>query len=311
YHDRHFWNEIKARITDPNPDVRRQVNGEIKRSDDSILTWLSRPLPDGATLVAWNDVTSARKAEEALIERAEAVETADRLKSEFVNHVSYQLRTPLTTISGYADFLQTNGAGALNDKQAEYIFAIRTASEDLRKTIEDILDIAAIEANVFDLELGDVNVFDLLSQALGYVATKAEDTGKQIGLDCPEDIGIIRADARRLKQVVYNLLSNALRFTGLGGEIDLGARPSGGCGVMIWVKDNGIGIPSERQPQVFESFHSSRGGVGLGLALVQRVVERHGGWVELESEEGQGTHVTVYLPREAPADHALPELRFR
>ncbi len=308
YHDTGFWDDLKARATDPNPEVRRHVDGEIRRSDDKMLTWLSRPLPDGATLVAWEDVTNARKAEAALIERAEALEEADRMKSEFVGHVSYQLRTPLTTISGYSDFLQSGGAGEMNDKQSEYIFAIQSASEDLAKTIDDILDIAAIEANVLDLDLGDVNVYDMLENALDYVATKAEDTKIALTLKCPEDVGIIRADETRLKQVVYNLLSNALRFTKPGGVIELGGRSADGGGVTIWVKDDGVGIPSERQPQVFESFQSTRGGAGLGLALVQRFVERHGGWVELESEEDEGTHVTVYLPKEANTDAAHPEL---
>jgi len=257
------------------------------------------------------DVTRARQAEAALMERAEALEQADRLKSEFVGHVSYQLRTPLTTITGYSDFLQSHGAGELNDKQSEYIFAIQSASEDLAKTIDDILDIAAIEANVLDLELGDVQVFDMLHNALDYVATKAEDTRISIKLDCSEDIGVIRADETRLKQVVFNLLSNALRFTKPGGQIVLGATKGEGGGVSIFVKDDGVGIPSERQPQVFESFKSSRGGTGLGLALVQRFIEAHGGWVELESEEGQGTHVTCYLPKEAPIDAGQPEFNFR
>jgi len=308
YHDTGFWDDLKARATDPNPEVRRHVEGEIRRSDDTMVTWLSRPLPDGATLVAWDDVTSARKAEAALIERAEALEEADRMKSEFVGHVSYQLRTPLTTISGYSDFLQNGGAGDMSDKQSEYVFAIQSASEDLAKTIDDILDIAAIEANVLDLDLGDVNVYDMLEHSLDYVATKAEDTKIALKLKCPQDVGIIRADETRLKQVVYNLLSNALRFTKPGGVIELGASAADGGGVTIWVKDDGVGIPSERQPQVFESFQSTRGGAGLGLALVQRFVERHGGWVELESEEDQGTHVTIYLPKEANTDAAHPEL---
>jgi len=308
YNDKDFWDDLKARVTDPNPDVRRHVDGEIDRTDNRKLTWLSRPLPDGATLIAFNDVTSARKAEAALIERAEALEEADRMKSEFVGHVSYQLRTPLTTISGYSDFLQTGGAGEMSDKQSEYIFAIQSASEDLAKTIDDILDIAAIEANVLDLELGDVNVYDILEHSLDYVATKAEDTRISLKLKCDKKIGVIRADETRLKQIVYNLMSNALRFTKPGGVIELGGKKAEGGGVMIWVKDDGVGIPSERQPQVFSSFESSRGGAGLGLALVQRFVQRHGGWVELESEEGEGTHVTVYLPKEAATDAAHPEL---
>ena len=307
YHDRDFWSEMMARTTDPSPEARRHVSGEIHRSDDSILTYLSRPLPDGATLIAWDDVTRSRRTEAALIERAEAVEAADRLKSEFVGHVSYQLRTPLTTISGYAELLQSGAAEELNDKQSEYVFAIQSASEDLAQTIDDILDIAAIEADTIDLELGDVELYDMLDGALEYVATKAEDTKISLRLNCPEDIGVIRADAQRIKQIVYNLLSNAMRFTKSGGDIELGAA-SDESSVRIWVKDNGVGIPSDRQPQVFESFKSSRGGAGLGLALVERFVDRHGGWVELESEEGKGTHVTCHLPKMASLDTAHPEL---
>ncbi len=308
YHDAEFWASLKARATDPNPDVRRHVDGEITRSDDKVMRWLSRPLPDGATLIAWDDVTASRQTERALRERAEALEEADRMKSEFVGHVSYQLRTPLTTISGYSDFLQNGGAGELNDKQSEYVFAVQSASEDLAKAIDDILDIAAIEADKLDLELGDVEIYGLLDHAMDYVVQKAEDTRITLDLICDRNIGVVRADETRMKQVVYNLLANALRFTKPGGFIELGAERSAGGGVRIWVRDTGVGIPVERQGQVFESFESSRGGVGLGLTLVQQIIEKHGGWVELDSVEGQGTHVSCYLPREAATDAAHPEL---
>lgn len=309
YHDRDFWAEMMARTTDPSPEARRHVSGEIIRSDDSILTFLSKPLPDGATLIAWDDVTSARTTEAALVERAEALEAADRLKSEFVGHVSYQLRTPLTTISGYAELLQSGAVGELNDKQAEYVFAVQAASEDLARTIDDILDFAAIEAETIDLELGDVDLYFVLEGALEYVATRAEDTRISLAFNCPKDIGIIRADEKRIKQIVYNLLSNAMRFTKPGGRIELGAAHED-HGIRIWVQDNGVGIPSERQPQVFESFKSSRGGAGLGLALVERFVDLHGGWTALESDEGKGTLVTCHLPRYARTDAAAPELDF-
>ena len=308
YHDAAFWADLRARATDPNPEVRRHVDGEITRSDDRTLRWLSRPLPDGATLIAWDDVTASRQTEKALRERAEALEEADRMKSEFVGHVSYQLRTPLTTIAGYSDFLQNGGAGELNDKQSEYVFAVQSASEDLAKAIDDILDIAAIEADKLDLELGDVDVHGLLDSSLDYVTTKADDTRITLELKCDASIGKIRADATRMKQVVYNLLSNALRFTKPGGLIELGAERAPGGGVKLWVRDTGVGIPLEKQSHVFESFESSRGGVGLGLTLVQRIIERHGGWVELDSVEGQGTHVTCYLPHEASTEGAHPEL---
>lgn len=308
YHNVDFWRDLKARATDPDPDVRRHVDGEITCSDDRIMRWLSRPLPDGATLIAWDDVTASRRTERALRERAEALEEADRMKSEFVGHVSYQLRTPLTTIAGYSDFLQNGGAGELNDRQSEYVFAIQSASEDLAKAIDDILDIAAIEADKLDLELGDVDVFVLLDTALDFVATKADDTRVTLDLVCDEDLGIVRADETRLKQVVYNLLTNALRFTKPGGFIELGAERSAGGGVRIWVRDTGVGIPLTKQASVFESFESSRGGVGLGLTLVQRIIDQHGGWVELDSVEGQGTHVSCYLPKVANTDAAHPEL---
>ena len=308
YHDAAFWSDLKARATDPDPDVRRHVDGEITCSDERVMRWLSRPLPDGATLIAWDDVTASRRTERALRERAEALEEADRMKSEFVGHVSYQLRTPLTTIAGYSDFLQNGGAGELSDKQSEYVFAIQSASEELAKAIDDILDIAAIEAEKLDLELGDVNIFELLDHALDYVATKADDTRIALDLMCDPDIGVVRADETRMKQVVYNLLANALRFTKPGGFIELGAERSAGGGVRIWVRDTGVGIPLNRQTAVFESFESSRGGVGLGLTLVQRIIDQHGGWVELDSVEGQGTHVSCYLPREADLAGAVPEL---
>ncbi|HFB55151.1 MAG TPA: PAS domain-containing sensor histidine kinase [Hellea balneolensis] len=307
YHDRSFWQDMMARTTDTSPEVRRHISGEIKRSDDSILTYISKPLPDGATLIAWDNVTHSRQAEAALIERAEAVEASNRIKSEFVGHVSYQLRTPLTTILGYAEFLQSGVAGELTDKQSEYVFAIESASADLTKTIDDILDIAAIDADTVDLELGDVDLYYVLETALDYVATKAEDTHVSLSLNAHEDVGIMRADEKRIKQIVHNLLGNALRFTKRDGKIELGADGDEQS-VRIWVKDNGAGIPAEQQPQVFESFNSQKGGAGLGLALVERFVHRHGGWVELESEEGVGTQVTCHLPRIASREGAEPEL---
>ena len=305
--DTEFWGDLLARITDTDPQVRRQVEGELERKDGRFMQWFSRPLPDGATLVVFDDRTQARRAEVALKERNAALEDANRIKSEFVGHVSYQLRTPLTTIAGYADLLQAGAVGDLNDKQSEYLFAVQSAADDLKKSINDILDIAAIEANVLDLDLGDVDVFTLLDNTLDYVATRAEETRIQVHLDCPRDVGVIRADEARLKQVVYNLLLNALRFTKPGGHIELGASREDG-GFRIWVKDTGVGIPTDRQARVFESFQSSRGGTGLGLALVYKFVQRHGGWVELDSEEGRGTEVVCYLPSDANRDSAHPEL---
>ena len=306
--DREFWNGLVARVTDPDPDVRRMVEGEITRGDGRFFSWFSRPLPDGATLVVFDDRTQAKEAEDALRLRTKALEQANRIKSDFVGHISYQLRNPLTTISGFSELLQTEIKGELNDEQAGYVFAIQSAAGELTKTIDDILDIAAIEANVLDLDLGDVDIYALLESTLDYAVTRTEDAEIQTRLNCPRDIGMIRADRSRLRQVVFNLLLNALRFTKPGGQVEVGAARSDG-GLRIWVKDDGEGIPTEQQPQVFDSFQSSRGGgAGLGLALVKKFVNRHGGWVELESDPGEGTHVTCYLPTQADPSAGHPEL---
>lgn len=299
YHDRAFWQELKARCTDPSPEVRHPVEGEITRSDDSLLRWLSKPLPDGATLIVWDDITDEHKSQKAQRERAEALETISQLKSEFVNHVSYQLRTPLTTICGFSEWLQDGGAGTLNDKQSEYLSAISSAALELTQTINDILDFAAIEANELDLNIDEVPIYDLLNTALDYVATKADDTRIRLELNCAKDIGFIRADATRLNQAIHYLLSNSMRFTKPGGQIELGAHRAHNNDLTIWVHDNGIGIPCDSQSEVFETFKSSRGGTGLGLALVKHFIEAHGGWVKLESQENEGTRVSCHLPHDA------------
>ena len=308
HRDEGFWRDLLARMTDPDPDVRRLVSGSVELADQRYLTWLSRPLPDGATLVVFEDRTEARAADKERALKTEALEAANRIKSDFVGHISYQLRNPLTTISGFAELLATEIKGELNDDQAEYVFAVQTAAGQLTKMIDDILDIAAIEANQFNLELGDVDMHDLLDTTLDYIATRAEDTKIQTRLVCPRDIGVIRADAARLRQVVYNILLNALRFTKPGGHIELGAAREDG-GIRFWVRDDGVGIPPEEQTAIFDSFSSSRaGGAGLGLALVENIIDRHGGWVELKSRPGEGTHVVCYLPAAAHLSDAHPEL---
>ena len=300
--DRTYWEGLIARVTDPDPDVRRMVEGNFTRADKTFFTWFSRPLPDGATLVAFEDRTQAMEAETALRQQAEMLEEANRIKSDFVGHISYQLRTPLTTISGFAELLQTEVKGELNDEQSGSVFAIQSAARELTKTIDDILDIAAIEADVLKLDLGEVDVYELLDNTLDYVATRAERTQIHTRLSCSRDIGAIRADGSRLRQVVYNLLLNALRYTKPGGHIEVGAERMAE-GVRLWVRDDGEGISPDVQPQIFDSFQSSRGGgAGLGLALVKKFVKRHGGWVELDSEPGRGTHVNCYLPDDAGPD---------
>lgn len=308
--DPEAWATLKARITDPSPESRTAKTGEIRRSDGSVLTWLTRPLPDGATLIAWDDITDTRRVEEALRERAEALEDSEKIKTTFVSHVSYQLRTPLTTIGGYADLLAGGFAGALTDRQKEPVAAIQTASGQLAKLIDDILDIAAIDAGQLELDLGDVHLDALASEAASLVEVRAEHAGVKLQIKAESASAPVRADGTRLKQVLYNLLTNALDHVDQGGRVEIGASVKG-KEAQLWVSDNGTGIDKDRQASVFERFErgkNARAGAGLGLALVKEIVRLHGGWVELDSTPGRGTKVICHLPVTAATDHAAPEL---
>jgi len=308
YPDKASWETLKARITDPSPESRKPVTGEIKRKDGFVLTFLTRPLPDGATLIAWDDITDSRRIEAALRDRAEALEASERIKTEFVEHVSYQLRTPLTTIHGYADLLAGGFAGELSERQAEHMGAIQSASGQLGKLIDDILDIAAIDAGQLELELGDVALKQLCEESAALIATRADHAGVKLVVSAGEDLPLARADAKRLKQVLYNLLTNALDHIEPGGAVEIGADADGEE-AMLWVADDGAGIAPDRQATIFERFErGDGGGAGLGLALVNDIVRLHGGWVALESAPGEGTRVTCHMPLKAASEHAAPEL---
>lgn len=309
FHDRNVWDEINGRITDLSREARKPTTGEMRRSDGLVLTYITHPLPDGNTLIAFADVTARRRVEGALRERAEAFEAADRLKTEFVQNVSYQLRSPLTTILGYAEFLQSERHGGLTERQADHVTSILQASDHLSKLIENILDLAMIEAGRLDLELSDVDLDRLVRESLDMVVSKAEDTEVTVRADIGDDLGVIRADEGRLRQVLFNLVSNALRFTEAGGEVVVSAERTGEM-ATITVTDTGKGMDAERRATSFDSFTSGdQRGAGLGLALVHRFVDLHGGNVGIKENPGGGTIVTCWLPVEAVIEAKPKELR--
>ena len=295
-------------ITDPSARARQSTTGEMRRSDGSILTYLTHPLPDGNTLIAFADVTATRRVESALRDRAEAFEAADRLKTEFVRNVSYQLRSPLTVIFGYAELLETQRNGELTDRQSDYVSAILSASDHLSKLIENILDLAMIEAGRMDLDLEDVQLQDVIEESIEMVVSKAEDTEITVRADIKGKLGVIRADQRRIRQVLFNLVSNSLRFTESGGEIVVSAQRIGDM-VTLSVRDNGKGLEADKRATSFDSFVSGdQRGAGLGLALVKHFVDLHGGTVGMKPVEGGGLEVTCWLPAQAVVHGGAPEL---
>jgi len=287
--------------------AQKRELGEVERSDRTILELALAPLPDGAALVTFTDVTDRFRIEQALRDRGDALEAADKLKSDFIKHVSYELRTPLNTILGFSEHLASGAPGEMNQRQREYVDAIVTGSNTLKSLVNDILDLALVESGALRLELERVDLFEVLEEVAGHAREWATKMGLTLAVDVAEDTGEFLADARRLRQIVFNLLSNAFKFTPRGGEVRLTGRVVGED-VQITVADNGPGLPPEVKATVFERFSAksragARAGAGLGLALVNRFLELHDGWVEIESGEGGGTVVRCHLPRRiAPGD---------
>jgi len=294
-----YKDRIIARLTERSPRT-----GRLGRTDGSMLDYASVPLPDGAILLSYVDVTDSIRVERALRERAEALETADRLKSEFISNVSYELRTPLNTIIGFAEILANQYFGELNARQTEYCRGIIGSSERLLTIINDILDLASIEAGRMTLDREPVEPKALLDTVCGIMNEWARSQNLKLNVDCPPDLGSIDVDERRLKQALCNLISNAIKFTPPGGTITITGRVENEE-AMFSVVDTGIGIAAEDQERVFKEFERARrpearrAGAGLGLSLVKRIVELHGGHVNMNSVPNRGTTVVCVLPTRA------------
>jgi len=274
----------------------------LQRRDGKVLDCTYVPLPDGATLITYLDITDSFQVERALRDRAQALETADRLKSEFIANVSYELRTPLNTVIGFTEILANQYFGQLNERQQEYVSGILQSSQQLLSLINNILDLATIEAGLMVLEIESIDLRATLLSMLNLIQERVRTKRLHVVFDCAEDIGRMEADERRLKQIVFNLLNNAIKYTPAGGNITLGARVDGED-ILVSVSDSGIGIAHEEHDQAFERFWQAdnplarQGGTGLGLSLVKNFVELHGGSVTLESDLDSGTTVTCRFPR--------------
>jgi len=285
--------------------------GVFRRNDNSVLDYNSVPLPDGATMFSYLDVTDSANVERALRERNEALEAADHLKSEFITNVSYELRTPLNTIIGFTEILANQYFGAMNDRQTEYARGILESSRQLLALIDDILDLALIEAGRLSLDLKPVNIHSVLFSVFTLARDRARKQGATLTLDCPASIGVVMADERRLRQALFNLVSNAMKYMVGEGEIVLGARWDDDE-LLLSVADSGSGISPEDQARVFEKFErggnaARASGLGIGLSLVKSFIELHGGRIEMTSVPGQGTTVTCRLPMQAVPQIAQPE----
>lgn len=292
------WRSLRAAVTAI--DGREPIAASIERRDGVTINMTSMPLPDGATLVTFQDVSDTVNVERALREKNEALEEADEIKLEFVHHVSYELRSPLTNIVGFTHFLGDPAFGPLTDKQREYLGYITASTNALLALINNILDLATIDAGAMALNLTDVDIRASMAAAAEGVQDRLKKDHLTLTISAPPTIGSFTADERRLRQILFNLLSNAVGFSPPDGTVTLAAerRPDA---VVFTVTDHGPGIPPEQQDRVFELFEtdsmgSQHRGSGLGLSLVRSFVQLHGGTVTIDSTLGQGTKVTCVFP---------------
>jgi signal transduction histidine kinase len=238
----------------------------------------------------------------------QALEEVSRHKSAFLATMSHELRTPLNAVIGFSDVLHEQMAGDLNEKQMQYVTAIHTSGRHLLTLINDILDLSKIEAGRMELQISNFALAAMLQNSVALFREQAALHGVTLRLDAGASVGVIEADERLLKQVLFNLLSNALNFTSRGGNVQVVARHDVG-GVVIRVSDDGVGIALADQARIFEEFEqvgrsTVQEGTGLGLALSRRFVELHGGRLTVESALGQGSTFTFNLPSAAGSNAA-------
>ena len=296
--DNTVWRNLRASLTAI--DNRESLVARIERRDGAVIDLATMPLSDGATLVTFQDRTDTFNVERALRERNEALEAADSIKIDFVHHVSYELRSPLTNIIGFANLLGDPTFGALTQKQGEYLGYITASTNALLALINNILDLATIDAGAMTLNLGDVDIRTTMDAAAEGVQDRLVKNRISLDIRAPANIGSFVADQRRLRQILFNLLSNAVGFSPAGETVTLIAERHPDA-VNFRVADRGPGIPPAAMDRVFawfetDSMGSQHRGPGLGLSLVRSFVELHGGTVTIDSVSGQGTTVTCAFP---------------
>jgi len=297
--DNGIWDRFTTAVAGVDEN-RPTISGRLERADSTAIDYAAVPLPGGQTMVTFVDVTDSARIARALVERNEALEAADTLKNAFIQHVSYELRSPLTNIIGFAQLLTEPHVGPLNDKQREYTGYIISSSAALLAIVNDILDLATIDAGIMELELTEIDIVETAAAAIEGLQDRIEERQIRLATDIPADIGGFIADGKRIRQILFNLLANAIAFSPEGSRVSLSAARIDDV-IEFEVSDNGPGIAGDFLGSAFERFSSrsngpARGGAGLGLSIVKSFAKLHGGDVDIVSKEGRGVTVTCRFP---------------
>lgn len=293
------WGDFVAAATGFD-DERRDRHGQVELKNGTVLRYAVIHLPNGQVMMTFVDVTDSVNVERALKEKNEALERADQLKNDFVQHVSYELRSPLTNIIGFTELLRMPQFGKLTERQREYVDHIGSSSAVLLTIVNDILDLATVDAGIMQLEIVEVPLRRTVESAAELVAERLREHRIELALDTSMAPASFHADEQRLRQILYNLLANAANYAPEGSTIRLTARGMAD-GVEFAVHDDGPGMPPERLETLFKRFAPGTGGgrrrgAGLGLSIVKSFVELHGGSVAIETGEGKGTTFICRFP---------------
>ncbi|WP_404713453.1 ATP-binding protein [Sphingomonas sp. MMS24-J13] len=289
---------------------RQHRSGRISLLDGRHFEFAAVPLPDGNALFALLDITASSGIEQALRDRNEGLEEANRLKNAFVSSISYEMRVPLTSIAGFAEMLAGGYAGELSSTAREYVDAILSAVAGLSNLTGNALDLTQSVAGTLPMKMEPVDLTNLIKSAVDLQRDPARGAGLTLAFDVPRDCGTVSGDRKRLAQAIDNLLRNAVSYTPPAGRILVRARViDGQCEIVV--SDNGEGLSPRQRERIFDRFspaiisHADDGGVehhevpvrsGFGLPLARQLIEAHGGQLDLLSEVGRGTSVVIRLP---------------
>jgi PAS domain S-box-containing protein len=318
--------------------IARARDGTLTDVSYNATTFHDRDRNLQGVFAAARDVTERKRFEQALEQKNAELEEASRMKSEFLANMSHELRTPLNAIMGFSELLTDGLVGDMTEKQRGFIGDIFSSGKHLLSLINDILDLSKVEAGKMMLDIEPVQLSSLFANSLSIVRERATARQINLSMDAPATLDSISADGRKVKQIVYNLLANAVKFTGERGKVTLTAsyvsRAEVGAPSTAWatrifpladsgfqsflrisVLDTGIGISPDELQHLFKPFNQIDSslarkfeGTGLGLAMVKLLAELHGGTVSVESAVGEGSCFTVWIPRRAPGEHEQPRL---
>ncbi|WP_407043781.1 sensor histidine kinase, partial [Candidatus Liberibacter solanacearum] len=293
------WDLFAAIITSFE-DERKSLQGTLELLSDAVLEYSVIPLPNAQTMLTFVNVTDSVRAERALTEKNEALHKADEIKNNFVQHVSYELRSPLTNIIGFTDLLKTSKLGGLNPKQSQYVEYISTSSELLLNLVNDILDLATVNAGIMKLHYSEIILSELLHEVKQSITSKMHENNITLEIVSRKTLGSVVADRQRLLQIFAKILSNAADFSSKGSTVLLEADRDA-TDFVFSVISNGSSIPEDMRQNVFNGFVSdshdgqSRG-MGLGLSIVKSFLNLHGGSVFISSPHEGTTIFNCRIP---------------